>query len=443
MPVPDGRGRLLVVGLSRHGAPLEALERASLRAHGARRVLRALRAGGEIDEAVALSTCNRTEIYAVVGAAPVADAIAAVRDILACNTRLSAHELVRLGYARVDEAAVEHFLAVVAGLDSAVLGEPEIVAQVRAAVALAGEEGTLGRVLMGLWNHGLAAGRRVRAGTSVARGAVSISAVAVDLAETLTTDLGANRTLVIGAGRVARAVAKRLAGRGAESIVVANRSLAAAEEIARDVGGRAVGLEALSDELAEADLVLTATGSASHVVSRSMLAHATRGRASRMVLLDLAVPRDVDPAAGGLATVTLCDIDEIHRIARDNLDDRRRELPDAWAIVHGETERFHAWRSGLGAEQVLRALRRQAEEIRSLELARVRTQSPPADEAELARLDAVTRSLVNKLLHEATSRIRQAGGTSAGRAQLEAVRDLLGFDEIAAEPLRSERAPAA
>lgn len=443
MPVPDGRGRLLVVGLSREGAPLEALERASLRAHGARRVLRALRAGGEVDEAVALSTCNRTEIYAVAGDTPVADAIAAVRDILACHTRLSAHELIRLGYARVDEAAVEHFLAVVAGLDSAVLGEPEIVAQVRAAVALAGEEGTLGRVLMGLWNHGLAAGRRVRAGTSVARGAVSISAVAVELAATLTGDLGGRRTLVIGAGRIARAVAKRLAGCGAGSIVVANRSLAAAEEIARDVGGRAVGLDALPDELAGADLVVTATGAASHVVSRPMLARATRERASRTVVLDLAVPRDVDPAAGGLDTVTLCDIDEIHRIARENLDDRRRELPEAWAIVHAETERFHAWRSGLGAEQVLRALRRRAEEIRAIELARVRSQSPPPPEAELARLDAVTRSLVNKLLHDATGRIRQAGVTSEGRAQLEAVRELLGLEEAAAEPIRPERAPAA
>jgi len=428
MPVPDGRGRLLVVGLSRKGAPLDALERASLRSHGARRVLRALRAGGPVEEAVALSTCNRTEIYAVVGAAPVADAIAAVRDILACHTRLSAHELVRLGYARVDEDAAEHFLAVVAGLDSAVLGEPEIVAQVRAAVALAGEEGTLGRVLMGLWNHGLAAGRRVRAGTSIARGAVSISAVAVDLAATMTEDLGASQTLVIGAGRIARAVAKRLDGRGARTIVVANRSLAAAEEIARDVGGRAVGLDALPDELAQADLVISATGAASHVVSQPMLARAVRERTSRTVVLDLAVPRDVEPAAGGIASVALCDLDEIHWIARDNLDDRRRELPQAWAIVRTEAERFNAWRSGLGAEPVLRALRRRAEEIRALEVGRARVESPD----ELARLDAATRSLVNKLLHEATSRIRQAGGTSAGRAQLESVSELLGFENLLA-----------
>jgi glutamyl-tRNA reductase len=429
MSIPEGRGRLLVVGLSRQGAPLETLERASLRAHGARRVLRALWAGGAVDEAVALSTCNRTEVYAVTGATPVADAIATVRDLLACHTRLSAHELVRLGYARVDEAAVEHFLAVVAGLDSAVLGEPEIVAQVRAAVALAGEEGTLGRMLMGLWNHGLAAGRRVRAGTRVAHGAVSISAVAVDLAGTIAGDLGSTRALVIGAGRVARAVAKRLAARGAGPIVVANRSAGPAEEIAREVGGRATGLDALPDEIARADLVVSATGSASHVVSRGMLARATRDRTFPLVVLDLAVPRDIDPAAGGLATVTLCDIDEIHRIAREHLDDRRRELPRAWAIVHGEAERFHAWRSGLGAEQVLRALRRRAEEIRAREVGRVRVESAN----ELARLDAVTRALVNKLLHEASSRIRQAGGTSAGRAQLEAVHELLGFDDLLAD----------
>jgi glutamyl-tRNA reductase len=359
----------------------------------------------------------------------VADAIAAVRDSLACHTRLSEHELVRLGYARVDEEAAEHFLAVVAGLDSAVLGEPEIVAQVREAVALAGEEGTLGRVLMGLWNHGLAAGRRVRAGTSISRGAVSISAVAVDLAETMSADLGASHALLIGAGRISRAVAKRLSGRGVGSIVVANRSLAGAEEIARDVGGRAVGLDALADELAQADLVISATGSASHVISRPTLARAVHERTDPMLVLDLAVPRDVDPAAGGLATVTLYDLDEIHWIAREHLEDRRRELPEARAIVRTETERFNAWRSGLGAEPVLRALRRRAEEIRSLEVRRARVES--AD--ELARLDAATRSLVNKLLHEATSRIRQAGGTSAGRAQLEAVRELLGFEDLLAD----------
>jgi glutamyl-tRNA reductase len=429
MPVPEGRGRLLVVGLSRQGAPLEAVERASLRAHGARRVLRALRAGGSVDEAVALSTCNRTEIYAVAGAMPMADAIAAVRDLLACHTRLSAHELLRLGYTRLDETAVEHFLAVVAGLDSAVLGEPEIVAQVREAVALAGEEGTLGRVLIGLWNHGLAAGRRVRAGTRVARGAVSISAVAVDLAGTITEDFGASGALVIGAGRIARGVARRLAGRGARSIVVANRSLAPAEAIAREVGGRAVGLDRLPDELACADVVVSATGAASHVVSRDMLERATRERAGRIVVLDLAMPRDIDPAAGGLAPVTLWDIDELHRVARANLDERRRELPRAWAIVRAEAERFGAWRSGLGADQVLRALRRRAEEIRALEVGRARVESPD----ELERLDALTRALVNKLLHEASSRIRQAGGTSAGRAQLEAVRELLGVEDLLAD----------
>jgi glutamyl-tRNA reductase len=145
-------------------------------------------------------------------------------------------------------------------------------------------------------------------------------------------------------------------------------------------------------------------------------------------VLDLAVPRDVEPAAGGIASVTLCDLDEIHWIARDNLDDRRRELPQAWAIVRTEAERFNAWRSGLGAEPVLRALRPRAEEIRALEVGRARVESPD----ELARLDAATRSLVNKLLHEATSRIRQAGGTSAGRAQLESVSELLGFENLLA-----------
>jgi glutamyl-tRNA reductase len=211
-------GGLLLVGLSRRTAPLGMLERASLDTRAARRLLRSLRAAGLVAEAIALSTCNRTELYVVTHAKP-----QAIRAALALHTEISAHELARLGYARADRAAVEHFFAVIAGLDSTILGEPDIVAQVRAAVALAEEERTLGTVLTGLWNHGLAASRRVRAGTSITRGATSISAIAVDLAEELVEALPEYRTLVIGAGRIARGVTQRLAARGARRIVVANR----------------------------------------------------------------------------------------------------------------------------------------------------------------------------------------------------------------------------
>jgi glutamyl-tRNA reductase len=425
--LPDGGGGLLVVGLSRTTAPLGLLERASLDRTAARRVLQALGTLDEVEEAIALSTCNRTELYVVTRAGP-----QAIMAAFVGHTKVSERELTLLGYVRAGEAAVEHFFAVIAGLDSTILGEPEIVAQVRAAVALAEEEGTLDRVLAGLWTHGLAASRRIRAGTSITRGAVSIAAIAVDLADTLVDDLSGRRALVIGAGKIARGVTQRLVARGVRPIIVANRSARGALTIARDAGGRAVGLDGLGPELACADLVVCATGAPSTVVPARMLAAATRERPDRLVVLDLAIPRDVEPSAADLPAVVLRDIDEIQRIAAANLDDRRRELPRAWSIVCADAERFGAWRARLDAEPVLTALRRRAEEIRLGELARARAQSPTADEAELERLDVVTRSLINKLLYEPTTRIRSAGASTTGRAQLQAVRELFDLGDTPA-----------
>jgi glutamyl-tRNA reductase len=261
---------------------------------------------------------------------------------------------------------------------------------------------------------------------------VSIAAIAVDLADTLLDDLAGRGALVIGAGRIARGVTQRLVARGARPIVVANRSAPGALKIARDAGGRATPLDGLAHELARADLVVCATSAPSYVVSARMLAAATRERQDRLVVLDLAVPRDVEPTAADLETIVLRDTDEIRRIAGANLDDRRRELPSAWSIVRADTERFRTWQAGLDAEPVLTALRRRAEEIRLHELARARARSPVADEAELERLDAVTRSLVNKLLHEPTTRIRRADASAAGRAQLQAVRELFDLGPAAA-----------
>jgi glutamyl-tRNA reductase len=438
----DGsRNRLLVVGLSRETAPVDIRERASLDEPAARRLLRALRTSGVTAETLALSTCNRTEVYAVVGAGQAADAPSVIREALSCQTNISPEELAQLGYVRFEQDATVHLFGVVAGLNSTVLGEPEIVGQARAAVALAKQEGLLGQLLESLFNHGLAAGRRVRANTSITRGATSISAVAVDLAETLVDDLANRRALVIGAGKIACAATQRLAATGVRRIVVANRSAPAAAQLAREAGGSAVQLSALPEELRRTDLVLCATGASAHIVSRHMLAAATRSREACLVVIDLAVPRDVEPAARDLPGVVLRDIDEIQRIAAANLDDRRRQLPRAWSIVRSDAKRFQAWRQGLQAEPLLTELRRRAEEIRRLELDRALARSPRLDQAELVRLDTITRSLVKKLLHEPTNRIRRAATTTAGRTQLDALRDLfaLANSEDGAEAPARER----
>ena len=409
---------ILVVGLSRETAPVHIRERAALDASAARELLRSLRAIARIDEAVALSTCNRTDVYAVVPAGCDQDAPSLIREALSCQTSVSREELVQLGYVRFEEEAVEHLFGVVAGLNSTVLGEPEIVSQVRASVALAVAEEMVGGVLRALFAHATEAGRRVRGNTNISRGATSVSAVAAGVAEALLEDLRGRRALVVGAGKVASAAATRLADAGAREIVIVNRTPRSAAALARRVGARYAPLVGLAQELAAADLVVCATGAPAPVVSRRMLAAATRGRERCLVILDLAVPRDVEQTAHDLPGVVLRDIDEIQQIAAAHLGERRRELPRAWSIVRAEARRFADWRDSVAVEPVLGELRRQAEQIRRGELERTIVRLPNLTDAELGCLDEVTRSLVNRLLHEPSRRIREAGRTPEGRAWL-------------------------
>jgi glutamyl-tRNA reductase len=442
--VGGGGATLLVVGLSCETAPVHVRERASLDPAAARRVLAALRRSDRVREAVALSTCNRTEIYAAAAPGDLERAATLIRETVSRESSISPDELRRLGYVRIEEAATEHLFGVIAGLSSTVLGEPEIVAQVRAAVALARDAGTVCALLDGLFRHGLSAGRRVRGATAITRGATSVAAVAVDMAAELVgaIDGRQRQTLVLGAGRIAAAVAHRLADRGAGEVVIANRSFAGARALAARIHGRAADVAELADELAAADLVVCATGAPAPVISRRMLAAASRSRREALVVLDLAVPRDVDPAARDLPRVVLCDIDEVQDIAAANRDGRRRALPHAWSIVRAEAERFAQWRCSLAGEDLLAEVRRRAEEIRQGELRRLLDGATELSEAERSRLDAITRSLVNRLLHEPSRRIRAAGDTPTGQEQLRALAGLLVAGE-AWPPAIMDQAPSA
>jgi glutamyl-tRNA reductase len=280
-------------------------------------------------------------------------------------------------------------------------------------------------LLDGLFRHGLGAGRRVRGATAITRGATSVAAVAVDMAQELLEALDGREALVVGAGKIGWAVAHRLVAHGAGAVVIANRSAAGAEALAERVGGRAIPWAGLASELAVADLIVCATGSPTPVISRRMLATACRSRCDGQVVLDLAVPRDVDPAARHLPRVTLRDIDEVQDIAAANRDGRRRALPHAWSIVRAEAERFAHWRASLQGEDLLSDVRRRAEQIRQGEVKRVLAGSPELGDMERERLDAITRSLVNRLLHDPSHRIRAAGATPAGQAQLRALAELL------------------
>ena len=397
--------RLVVLGLSHRTAPVVQREKAALDDHGARSLLRSLVAECGVAECAAVSTCNRTEVYAVCEDAEAGKA-AAARELVAW-TRISGAELSCAHYALYDEHAAGHLFRVTAGLDSMVLGESEVQGQVRAAAELADSEDTLGALLRGLFRQALAAGRRVRRETHVARGPTSLASVAVTVALQVFPDLGRRRVLVIGAGRMAAATGAALRRRGAQQLAVANRTLSAARELATQLGGRAARLDMLIEELERADVVVSSTEAPHAIVRRDDVARALASRPNRpLALIDLAVPRDIDADVENLRGALLYDIDDLERAIRQGLDGRRRDLARAERILGDEVARFRAWQSALAVNPTVESLHAHAEQIRRAELARARR---GLSTAELERLDAITRSLVTKLLHEPTLRLRETG----------------------------------
>jgi glutamyl-tRNA reductase len=339
VPAGDPARHLVVVGLSYRTARIEQREKAALSDTAARSLARALRDDRALSEAAVLSTCNRTELFAV--AADPDQAEAALSRALVAHSRISHAELARARYVHRGTPAVRHLLRVAASLDSMVVGESEIQGQVRTALALGREEGIVGPVLTRAFRQALVAGRRVRRETRVGSGAVSVSSVAVDLARTALGDLSERRALLIGAGRTAEATARALLGHGLREVVVANRTSTRATCVASRFGGRAVGLDALPRELGATDVVISSTGARQAMLHPGNVAPALAGDARRrLVVIDIGVPRDVDPRVGAIPGVRLHNIDDLERVAAANLNGRRVEAGRAEAIVEDELARL-------------------------------------------------------------------------------------------------------
>jgi len=403
--VTPSLARLTVLGVSHRTAPVGQREKAALNGEAVRSVLRRLVADPRVNEAAAVSTCNRTEVYVVSEEAE--QAVAAAAEALVACSRISAAELACAHYALSDEAAAGHLFRVTSGIDSMVLGESEIQGQVRAAAQAAREEGALGALLGKLFTQALTVGGRVRRETQVAAGPMSVSSLAVDLARRAHPALSARRILLVGAGRMAESTGRALARQGTCDIAVANRTICAARELATRLGGRAVGLDALAQELARADIVICSTDAPHPIVRYAEVARALAARPDRpLVLIDLAVPRDVEPEVATMSGALLYDIDDIERSMHECFDARRRALDEAATIIAHEVDRFLVARAALACSPTLEALHRRAEYIRRIELARVEEELDPV---QVELLEAVTRSLVTKLLHEPTVRLRQAG----------------------------------
>jgi glutamyl-tRNA reductase len=329
---------LLVVGLSHRTAPVAIRERAALDAQLERMMLQCLVRDPCVREVVALSTCNRTELYAHVRSPE--EGQVALSAALVSWTAIGPGELARSRYVFADEDAVLHLLRVAASLDSMVLGESEIQGQVRQAVTRADAAGTVGPELRDLFRRALITGKRVRRNTGVGRGAVSAPQAAVALAARHMPDLPQRRALVIGAGRAAEATAQVLVGRGLRDLVVLNRSDGAAERLAQRFGGRSAPLSALERELPDADILICSTDSPSPLVSADDVRRALGpARSEPLVVIDIAVPRDVDPAVRNMPGLVLFDVDDLEAVVRGHHDQRRREAMRAELIVRDEADR--------------------------------------------------------------------------------------------------------
>lgn len=423
---------LIVLGLSHKTAPVEQREKASLSEKEARALLRSLIEGGTVSEAVALFTCNRTEVYATVPDPLAAED--AIAEALVTHSRISADELSCARYVLRDDRAAAQLFRVASSLDSMVVGESEIQGQVRAAWELGAEEGATGPVLNQLFRQALEVGKSVRSQTHIGSGSSSVPAVALDLAEDVLADLPGRSVLVIGAGRMAEATARALVAHGVHEVAVVNRTVGTARELAARFGGRGVGFDELAAELERADIVISSTDAPHPVLLPGVIGPVMAGRPDRkMVIVDISVPRDVDAAVAALPGVVLFDIDDLERVVEANLNGRRREAERGEGFVIGAVQGFSAWRRGLKAAPAITSLRERAESIRQGELARLDGQWDGLSEADRERVEALTKGIVNKLLHEPTVRVRAAAEEGDGEAlrHLESLRHLFGLEASA------------
>ncbi len=424
---------VIVVGLNHHTAPVELLERVAVPAADLPKALLDVTQRDHVAEAVVLSTCNRTEVY--VCCTRFHPAVEDVREALERQSGLGPDALAEHLYTYYDDAAVAHLFGVAAGVDSMIVGESEILGQVKEAWRAAESEGSAGPLLSRAFRQAIEVGKRVRTDTTISRRKVSIASAAVELAATRLGSLDGRRILVLGAGGVGEGMAVALASPGSAEIVVANRSRERAVALADRVGGRAVPLERAREELVASDVILASTASTDLVLEREAVADVMAERDHRpLLLVDVAVPRDVDPGVADLEGVTLLDIDDLKDFAEASLAQRRQEVGKVRAIVADELDRYRAERSARAVAPLIAALRDQAEQIRQAELDRHRAKLDGLGSAERDALDALTRSLVNKLLHEPTVRLKDAAGTTRGEVLVDALSALFDLPERTARP---------
>ena len=432
---------LLCVGLSHKQVPIAVREQLAVSVEELPGRLARLRTLPGVREAMLLSTCNRLEVFAVAEARTAAD------DLLRDLGNLAAEHAIT----RFEDDALLHLFRVTASLDSMVVGEAQIQGQVKEAHARAQEAGACGAALTRVLSAALSAAKRVRTETAIARGAVSISSVAVQMAHKVLGDLSGRAVLLVGAGEMAQLAARELHAGGASQVLVANRSSSAAEALAKEVSGIAVGLQELPALLERADVVLCSTAAQQPIVTRELVGRVLKARRYRpLFLIDLALPRNIDPGANALENVYVYDLDDLERVAAQNRELREQEVQRAEAIVREEITAYARAKQERAAVPVLARLRQQAQALADAEVERTLSLLGPLNDRQQKSIRSMAGAIVNKLLHGPTARLRgeQGGPLADAAAELFGIQDA-GQDADAAhgpsaEPATdAERGPGA
>ncbi|HUP84760.1 MAG TPA: glutamyl-tRNA reductase [Acidimicrobiales bacterium] len=418
---------VVVVGLNHRTVPLDVLERMTVNDARLPKALYDLRTRPNLSEAVVLSTCNRTEIYAV--AEKYHGAIDDVRSFLTDLSGLNIEAFSDHVYAYHDDFAVSHLFKVASGLDSAVLGESEILGQVRSALERAEEEGAAGPMLARFFATALSVGRRARVETGIARGTTSVSQAAVAMATERLGSLRGRNILVLGAGEIGAGMAVALASTaGIGEILVANRTRSRGVALAARTGGRVVDFGELDAALQTVDVMLTSTGASETIIDTGDIEVVMTHRGGRpLLIVDVAMPRDVDPVAGDIEGVTLLDMDDLRAFAESGIAERRREIAGVQVIVDEEVRRYFDVLAAREVAPLIGQLRDLAEAVRVAELERFSARLADLSPKERVAVEALTRGIVNKLLHEPTVRLKDAPGTAKADRLADALRTLFGL----------------
>ncbi|HKS26806.1 MAG TPA: glutamyl-tRNA reductase [Pyrinomonadaceae bacterium] len=419
---------ILLVGLNHKTAPVEVRERLAFTDEACAESLRVLVDGQVVREGLIVSTCNRVEVLAETSA-PLAESFDRIKGFLSHSRRIGHDDFASHLYSHEEEQAVRHVFRVASSLDSMVVGEPQVLGQVRHAYSIALEAGTAGRILNRLVHHAFRTAKRVRSETGIAASAVSISYMAVELGRKIFGSLKGSMVLLVGAGEMAELSAQHLVNAGASHVLVTNRTHSTAEQLAAKFGGRAVAFSELSKHLAAADIVICSTGAEEYVITSEMARESLGARRNRpSFFIDISVPRNVDPRIGEINNLFVFDIDDLESVIASNIREREKEAERAELIIDSEVMQFQQALRALDIGPTIGALRQKMQEMARQELERHRHKLGPLTPEQEKAIESLLISTVNKISHPVMHRMRRSYDTGS-EENIQAWREIFGLEE--------------